>query len=131
MGLLRDVILLIQKTKHLLRCAQGLLKTVVEGSEFADRIIEFENGHDEGEKCSVGERTAFDLITSYPQQKRDGNGPDNVHERRTDCLRCHQSQIGLKEFSCRSKETGTLPAFHAKGFYNAIAGDCLMQNVLD
>src|SRR5437016_12025702 len=72
----------------------------------------------------------LDLVASQPEQDGDGHRANDIHQRRTERPRPYRPQIGFEEFPGSSKKTPALPRFHAERFYDAVAGNGLMQNVL-
>ena len=124
-------VLLIHELEDVAGGAQGLLKVVVEESELAHRIVELEDGDDEGEEGACIERPFVDLVTTQQEQQRDGNGADDIHERRTDSLSPHRVEIRPEETARRLLEARGLPTLHGEGLHDAIAGDGLVQDVLD
>src|SRR5580698_8934029 len=69
--------------------------------------------------------------TPNDQEHSNGNGADGVHERRTDGLNAYAAQIGAKQPLGRFSEAKNLPQLSVEGLYDAVAGDSLMQDVLN
>ena len=74
---------------------------------------------------------SVDLAAAQQQQQRDGDGSEDIHQRRAQRLRQHDPQIGAKQPLGRRGKARILPPLHAEGLHNAVAGDGLVQNVLD
>jgi hypothetical protein len=73
----------------------------------------------------------LDATSTEQQEQRDGNGSDGVHQRRTDGLRTHGPQVGAEQPSCRIAEAQHFPSFHVECFYDPIAGDGFVQDILN
>src|ERR1035438_6771977 len=72
-----------------------------------------------------------DAAAAQEQQQRDGDRPERVHEGRTDGGRCYGAQVGAKQSLRGGAESRYFPRLHAEGLDDAVAGDGLVQNVLD
>src|SRR5258708_100434 len=109
MMLLLHIVLVLQEAEDGARCAHGLLETVVEVRELADRIIELKEKDDEGTEHAHGHVAVLDFVAADPEQEGDGDGPDSVHERRTDGLNAHAAEVGPEESFRSVLETQDLP----------------------
>src|SRR6266542_2092203 len=108
-----------------------MLEIIVEESELAYRIVELKHRDDEGDKNPRCHPAMNDLFAAQQQEQGDCDGAKNIHQRRTDRSGGNRAQIGAEQASRRPAEPGKLPGFHAEGFHDAVAGDGLMQNVLN
>src|SRR5262249_14782291 len=112
-------------------CTKRLLEAVVKEREFAHRIVQAEHGDDESDERARAHVAVLDLLAADPKQQGNGQGADEVHERRTQRLRGHGTQVGAKEFFCCRTKALKLPFFHGESFHDAVAGNALVQDVLD
>ncbi len=82
-------------------------------------------------KVPAREGVAADAVAANPEQQSDRHRADRIHERRTDGLRAHRTKVGIEEPARRLFEPHHLPKLHIESFDDAVAGDGLVQNVLD
>src|SRR5262249_3642210 len=130
-ALFANIVFGIHELEDFRRCAQRLLKIVVEQGELANRIVETEYGGDECGKFSQGEFVVHDFLAAEKQHQGNGNRAKNIHERRTDGCCCDGTQVGPKQALCRAAEAGNLPGLHTEGLHNAVAGNSFLKDVLD
>src|SRR6185295_8705834 len=130
-GLVTDRVFGVHELKNLGRGAQSLLKIVIELSEFSYWIVKLKHGNDECQECTGAEDVVLYLVASQQQQHGDSDGAKNIHQRRTNRRSCHRPQIRREQPLRRTMESRNLPGLHAEGFYNAVAGDGFVQNVLN
>src|SRR5262249_28310657 len=121
----------IHEAEYFRRRADRPLEAVVEEGELADRIVELEDGNDENDEVTAGHAAVDNLFPPQPQQQRDGDGAENVHQGRADRGGGDRAQIRTKQALRRLAEAGEFPVLHAESFYDAVAGDGLVQDVLD
>src|SRR5579862_8886050 len=117
--------------KYLLRRAQRLLKAVVEKRHLAYRIVKPENRDDKGDEDTGGHSAAVDLAAPEPQEQRNSQSADDIHERRTHGLRRNRFYVGAEKLFGSTAKAVALPVFHAKRLYDPVAGNAFMQNILD
>ena len=108
-----------------------LLEIVVEQCKLAYRVVELEDRDDECKEGSCGENVVIDLLPAQQQKQGNGDRAEDIHQRRTDGGRGHGAQVGAEQALRRFGEAGNLPGLHAEGFHDAVAGDGLVQNVLN
>src|ERR1022692_967512 len=131
MRLFADIIFDVHELEDFTRCPQGLLEVVVELGELADWVVQAEDGRNEGYENSRGHVAVLDLFAAQAQQERNSNGAKNIHQRRTDRGRGHGTQVGAEQAARRSAKAGNLPLLAVEGLYDAVAGNGLVQDVLD
>src|SRR4029077_7734136 len=73
----------------------------------------------------------MDFVAAEQQQQSYGDGAECVHQRGTHGGGGDGAQVGAEQGLGGGTEAGHFPGFHAKGFDNAVAGDGLVQDVLD
>ena len=73
----------------------------------------------------------LDFVAADPQQQGNGDGADGIHQRRTDGLNAHAAQVGAEQALGGLLEAQNLPQLGVEGLHDAVAGDGLMQNVLN
>src|ERR1700733_399823 len=129
--LLFYIVLRIHELEYLRRCSQSLLEIVIEQGELSHRIIKFEHGNDEGQECSRGKHVTINLFPPEQKQQRNRNRAKNIHQRRTDRDRSHRTKISPEQPLGGFAKARNFPAFHAEGFHNAVAGNRLVQNILN
>ncbi len=129
--LFADVVLGVHEDEDFFAGAEGLLEAVVEEGEFADGIVEGEDGDEEGDEGGLGHLVGFDLLTAEGEQGGDADGADGVHERGADGLDADGAEVGAEEAFGGAAEALDLPALHAEGFDDAVAGDGFVEDVLD
>jgi len=110
---------------------QGLLEIVVEERKLADGVVQAEYCGDERYKSARRKHAVGDLIAAYQQKKSDSDGAEYIHQRRRDCCRCDGAQVGPEKPPRGLTKTVDLPVFAAEGFYDAVAGNGFVQNVLN
>ena len=71
------------------------------------------------------------LIAPDEQEHGNCHRSNAVHQRRTDGLDAHVAQIGAEQPASGRLEAQNLPQFGIEGLHDAIAGDGLMQDVLN
>src|SRR5690242_9723432 len=70
------------------------------------------------------------LVPSHQEKKRDSDRTQDIHQWRAN-RRCRdRAQIRAEQALGSFAETGNLPGFHTERFYDAIAGDGFMEDVL-
>src|ERR1035438_5944914 len=79
-----DLLFAVQIFEHALRCAERLLKNIMDPGEALDRLIEHEQGDDEADEIPSGHRAMFNLYASVGDQADDGDGSEELNERRGD-----------------------------------------------
>ena len=72
-----------------------------------------------------------DPLAAEQQQKGDADGTKNIHERRTDRCGRDRTQIRAEQTAVRPCESGQSPSLHVEGLHDPVAGDGLVQNVLN
>ena len=130
-GPLLHLVVYVHEVEDGRRSAQGLLKAVVEEGKLAHRIVELEHPDNKSHEGANREVVGFNLIAPQQQQKRYGDGAEDIHQGRAYGCRRYRSQVGAEEALRRLGKPHALPQFHAESFHNAVAGDGLMQDVLD
>jgi len=83
------------------------------------------------EEGSGSEGVAADVVAANPEQQRNRHRSDGIHERRTDGLRAHRTEVGVKQTPGGLFEAQHFPKLHVESFDDAVAGDGLVQDVLD
>ena len=124
-------VLHIHELENLRRRAQGLLEIVVEQGKLADRVVELEDGDDEGYEGLRLHCAMDNLFPSKQKQQGQRNGANDVHERRTDGGSSYRAQVGAEQALGSPAESGELPGLHAESFHDPIAGNGLVKDVLD
>lgn len=81
--LLADVVAGVKVVENCGRSANRLLEVVVELSELPDRLVQLENGNNEGKEDAFGEDVALDVFASNQEQHGDGDRSENIHQWRT------------------------------------------------
>src|SRR5579859_1756023 len=131
MGLFLYVVLHVEESENGTGGTHGLLEAVVEVCELAHRVVQLEQHDDEGAKRADGHAAVLNLVPADEQQQRNGNGPDGIHERRTDGLDPHAAQVGAQQTAGSLLETQTFPKLRIERFHDAIAGHRFVEDVLD
>src|SRR5208337_3413382 len=72
-----------------------------------------------------------DLLPAKQQEQSNRNRPKYIHQRRADRSRSDRSQIRPKQLLRGLAKARNLPRFHAEGFYDPVAGDGFLQDVLN
>src|SRR5262249_50746900 len=111
--------------------ANRLLEAVVEEGKFAHRIVKLEDGNDEHDEVAAGHATVDNFFSPQPEEQGDGERAEKVDQGRTDRCRWDRAQIRAKQALRRLAEAGEFPVLHTEGFYDAVAGDGLVKDVLD
>src|SRR5260370_9848284 len=73
----------------------------------------------------------LDALTTEQEEESNADNAKNIHQRRTDRGCRNRAQIGSKEALRGITETRNFPALGIEGLDHTIAGNGLMQNVLD
>src|SRR5271155_5246201 len=84
MGLFADIIFNVHELEDFARCAQGLLKIIIELGKLAHRVIETEHCRNERHENSRRHLAVLNLLAAQVQQQRDSHNAENIHQRRTD-----------------------------------------------
>ena len=121
----------IHETENFRRRSHRLLEIIVKDRELAHRVVELEHRHNESQKSSRRENVVADLVPAHEDEQRNGNRTENIHQRRTDGERRHQSKIRVEQASRGGAEASYFPVLHAKRLDDPVAGNRLVQNVLD
>ena len=82
-------------------------------------------------KCSQRKFAVGNPVAAQQQKQGNGNGPENIHQRRTHRRRRHRAQICPEEPLGSLAKARHLPGLHAEGLYDPVAGDGFLQDVLD
>ena len=72
-----------------------------------------------------------DAVAANKDQQSNADNTKHIHQRRTDRGGCHRAKIGAEKPTSRVAEPGNFPIFSVKGLHDTIAGDGLVQNVLN
>ncbi len=126
-----DFVLIVHEVEDGGGGAGGLLEVVVVGAEAADGVVHLEERDDEGEEGAFGHSAVADFVAADPEECRDGDGADEVHQRRGDGLSAHGAEVGAEEFLRCLAEANELPELHVEGLHDAIAGNGFVKDVLD
>src|SRR6185312_13161972 len=129
--LLHHIILRLHKAEDVFARAQRLLEAVVVQRKLADGVVQAENRDDESNELFQRQSVVSNLLTPEVEKKCNGHGTECVHERRTDRLHAHRSKVCTEQPSRRVAEALRLPQLHTERFYDTVASDGLVQNVLD
>src|ERR1700682_5362590 len=108
--LLSYFILEIHELENFGRCTQRLLEVVIKKCELADRIVEAEDGSDEGDESSGRHLLMLDPLTPEQEQQSDPDNTKNIHQRRTNRGRRNRAQVSSKEAVGRITERRNFPA---------------------
>ena len=126
-----NLILIVHEVEDGRRGADRLLEIVVVGPESPDWVVHLEQRNDEGEERALGHGAVPDLVASHPQQRRNRDGSDEIHQGRCNRLGSHRPQVGPEQPFRRLAEAQQLPELHVESLHDAIAGDRLVQDVLN
>src|SRR6185437_6356961 len=129
--LLHHIVLRVHKAEYLFARAQRLLEAVVVKRKLPHRIVQAEYRNDEQNEVAQRQRVTLDLLPSDQQQQCNAYRADGIHQRRADRLHAHRAQVRSEQPPRRAAEALRLPQLHAEGLDDAVAGNRLMQNVLD
>jgi hypothetical protein len=130
-GLLEDDVLGVHELEQLRRCAQRLLKTVIENGKLAHRIVHREHGRDESDE-SAERRIRCVAIRLRPRSSNRAIAiaPNVSISGELMAAAATDRRLARKQALRRLAESRHFPRFHAEGLHDAVAGDGLMQNVL-
>ena len=126
-----DFVLIVHEVEDGGGGSGGLLEIVVVDAEAADGVVHLEQRDDEGEEDALRHGAVADLVAADPQQRGNCDGSDEIHERRGNRLGADRAEIGAEEPLGGLAEAEEFPELHVEGFHDAIAGDGLVQDVLD
>ena len=96
-GAFFDLLLPVEIFENLLRCAERLLKDIVDPRQPLDRLIQHQQGDDETGEFTCAHRADLDPIPRVGHQAHDGERTEEIDQRRRDGLLADIAQIAAAQ----------------------------------
>ena len=130
-GFVFDFFRFIEIAEDFFRCADGLLKNVVQVGEALGRLIEEKQREQEAHEVFSFDLMVLDFVAAEPEQADEGDGAHHLDKRRRYPLNEHVAEIDAEKAVGGVAETAAFILFGAEGFDYLMAGDGFLQHLIE
>src|SRR6185437_11030122 len=130
-GLLNDLLALIEILENFLRSAERLFENVVNAGEPLDGFIEHQQRDDEAGETAGRHRADLDLLARVSQERDDGDGSKELDHRRSKRLLRNVAEIAALQIPRGDAEAVRFQFLRAECLHHLMAADGLLQNFVE